>query len=412
MAKTKDSTLIVKLICLLLSFGLWLYISNVENPVRTYELKNIPVELVNEDYLTDSKFAITNKGQYTVDLKLEGPSSEVIKAKKEDFKIVADMSAYALKSGENTIPVQIVSYPENINVKNNGFLGIKVNLEELIKKEFTIKSKVKVSYKENIYEKQEAISPEKVTATGGKSAIEKINEAVLIGEAKNIDKNIKNSYDIKFLDSAGSEVTDVEADNKTAQLSITVTNGKSVPINLKTKGTMQSGLALDGYELSKAYVNIIGASGESINNIQSIDTEPVDISTLKSDSEVEAKLKLPDGVSLLDGDGGTIKVKFKVKTDEKSAQKATKNIECKVQYKNLSEALNLESSTQTVTVTLMGDQDALDKITANNVNVMLDLSKAAQEGTFDYTPEATLVNSDDVIISSVENVKIVIKKKT
>lgn len=44
MVKTKDSTLIVKLICLLLSFGLWLYISNVENPVRTYEIKNIPVE--------------------------------------------------------------------------------------------------------------------------------------------------------------------------------------------------------------------------------------------------------------------------------------------------------------------------------------------------------------------------------
>lgn len=100
MVKTKDSTLIVKLICLLLSFGLWLYISNVENPVRTYEIKNIPVELINEDYLTGSKFAIVNKEQYTVDLKLEGPSSEVIKVKKEDFKVVADMSAYALKSGE------------------------------------------------------------------------------------------------------------------------------------------------------------------------------------------------------------------------------------------------------------------------------------------------------------------------
>jgi YbbR domain-containing protein len=97
MDKSENGTLIVKIICLLLSFGLWLYISNVENPLRTYELKNIPVELINQDSLTNSKFAIINKQQFTVDLKLEGSSSEVVNAKKEDFKIVADMSTYALK---------------------------------------------------------------------------------------------------------------------------------------------------------------------------------------------------------------------------------------------------------------------------------------------------------------------------
>lgn len=411
MVKTKDSTLIVKLICLLLSFGLWLYISNVENPVRTYEIKNIPVELINEDYLTDSKFAIVNKEQYTVDLKLEGPSSEVIKAKKEDFKVVADMSAYALKSGENTIPVQIVSYPENISVKNSGFLGIKVNLEELVKKDFAIKSKVKVNYKENIYEKQESISPEKVTVTGGKSSVDKINEAVLIGEAKNVDKNTKNTYDIKFLDSNGDEVTDVEPDNKTAQLSISVTNGKSVPINLKTTGTMQSEVTLDGYELSKSYVNIVSANGDILNNIQAIDTEPVDISSLQSDSEVDAKLKVPDGISLLDGDS-TIKVKFKVKKQEKSVDSITKNIDCKVQYKNLNETLNLESSTAIATVTLTGTQQALDNVTVSNINAVIDLSKVTQEGTFEYTPDVTIVNADNVSLGSVGTVKIVVKKKT
>lgn len=222
-----------------------------------------------------------------------------------------------LKVVKNTIPVQIVSYPENISVKNSGFLGVKVDLEELVKKDFAIKSKVKVNYKENIYEKQEFISPEKVTVTGGKSSVDKINEAVLMGEAKNVDKNTKNTYDIKFLDSNGNEVTDVEPDNKTAQLSILVTNGKSVPINLKTTGTMKSEVTLDGYELSKNYVNIVSANSDILNNIQAIDTEPVDISSLQSDSEVDAKLKVPDGISLLDGDS-TIKVKFKVKKQEKS----------------------------------------------------------------------------------------------
>lgn len=405
MDKSENRTLIVKVICLLLSFGLWLYVSNVENPLRTRELNNIPVELINEGSLVDSKFAIENKQQFTVDLKLEGPSNEVLKAKKEDFKIVADMSAYALKVGENSIPVQIISAPQNINIKNNGFLGIKVNLEELVKKDFTIKSKVKVAYKENIYEKEQTIDPKTVTVTGGKSSIDKITDAILVGEEKNVDKNLQNDYDIKFVDSYGNEVGNIESDNKTAKLSISVTNGKVVPINLKTSGNVPNGFVLDGYELSRNNVNVLGDSG-NLSKVQAIDTEPVDISSLQEDSEINAKLSLPDGINVEDGDN-TVKVKFKIKKDEN----ATKNITCNVQIKNLNDAFLAETENLTANVTVIGTQAALDKISSDNINVVLDLSNLNEPGTFNYTPQATLVNASNVSISDVGSVKIVVKKK-
>jgi len=405
MDKGESRTLIVKIICVLLSLGLWLYISIVENPLRTYELKNIPVELINKDSLTNSKFTIVNEQQFTVDLKLEGSSSEVVNVKKEDFKIVADMSAYALKNGENTIPVQIINYPENINIKNNGFLGIKVNLEELVKKEFTIKSSVKVNFKENIYEKEQTISPSKVTVTGGKSSIDKISEAILTGEEKDIDKNSKKDYGIKFVDSSGNEVSDVESDNKTAQLSITITNGKVVPINLKTIGIVAQGFKMDGYELSKSNINILGRS-ESLDKIQAIDTEVVDMSSLQEDHEFDIKLKVPDGISTQNGEN-SIKVKVKVSKEEN----VIKNLTCNVQYTNLSEGLILDSSKPTVNVTLTGTQTELDKISSQNIKVILDLANVKDEGTFDYTPQATLVNANDVTISSVGSVNIVVKKK-
>ena len=405
MDKSENRTLIVKIICVLLSFGLWLYVSNVENPLRTYELKNIPVELINENSLTDSKFAIANKQQFTVDLKLEGPSSEVVKVKKEDFKIIADMSAYALKNGENTIPVQIVSYPENIDIKNNGFLGIKVNLEELVQKEFTIKSKVKVTYKEHIYEKEQTISPKIVTVTGGKSSVERISEAILTGEEKDIDKNKESEYDIKFVDSSGNEVNNIESDNKTAKLSIVVTNGKVIPINLKTTGTIPQGFVLEGYELSKNNINILGDS-QNLDKIESIDTEVVDMSSLQADSEMDVKLNLPEGISVENGEN-TIKVKFKVTKEETT----TKSLVCNVQYKNLNEAFSLDSSNSTVNVTLTGTQTELDKISSQNINVILDLANVKEEGTFNYTPQATLVNGNNVTISDVGSVNIVVKKK-
>lgn len=405
MDKSESRTLIAKIICLLLSLGLWLYISIVENPLRTYELKNIPVELINQDSLTNSKFAIVNKQQFTVDLKLEGPSSEVVKIKKEDFKIIADMSAYALKNGENTIPVQIINYPENINIKNNGFLGIKVSLEELVQKEFTIKSKVKAAFKENIYEREQTISPSKVTVKGGKSSIDKISEAVLTGEEKDIDKNSKKEYDIKFMDSLGNELNDVESDYKTAELSITVTNGKVVPINLKTTGTLPNGFKIDGYELSKNNINILG-DGQSLQKIQSIDTEFVDMSSLKEDHEFDVKLNLPEGIAVENGEN-SIKVKIKVAKEET----VTKSLVCNIQYTNLSEGLLLDSSNPTVNVTVTGTQAAVDKVSPQNIKVILDLSNVKEEGTFEYTPQAILINENDVIISAVGSVSIVVKKK-
>lgn len=411
MDKSENGTLIVKVICLLLSFGLWLYISNVENPLRTYELKNVPVELINEGSLTDSKLAIVNNQQFVVDLKLEGPSSEILKVKKEDFKIVADMSAYALKTGENTIPVQVISCPENINIKNNGFLGIKVNLEELVQKDFPIKSKVKITYKEHIYEKEETINPKSVTVTGGKSSVEKISEAILTGEENDVDQNKQSNYNIKFVDSFGNEVSNVESDAQTAKLSIVVTNGKVVPINLKTTGNIPQGFVLDGYELSKNNVNILGDS-QYLDKVGSIDTEAVDMSSLQADTEIDAKLNLPQGISVEDGDG-TIKVKFKVKKDENTTkdENVTKNLVCNVQYKNLNEAFLIENQALTVNVTLSGTQTALDVISSKNINVILDLSNVKDAGTYDYTPQATLVDGDNVTVSDVGSVNITIKKK-
>ncbi|NRT32477.1 YbbR domain-containing protein [Clostridium beijerinckii] len=405
MDKSENGTLIVKIICLLLSVVLWLYISNVENPLRTYELKGIPVELTNEDSLVDSKFAIVNKQPFTVDLKLEGPSSEILKVKKEDFKIVADMSAYALKVGENTIPAQIVSYPENITIKNNGMLGIKVNLEELTQKELTISSKVKVTYKENIYEKEQNISPKTVTITGGKSSVDKVTEAILTGEEKDVDKNKQGDYNIQFIDSFGNAVSNIESNIKTAKLSITVTNGKTVPINLKTTGNVPQGFVLDGYELSKNNVTVLGDS-QILNKLESIDTEAVDMSSLQPDSEVDVKLNLPEGISIGDGDG-SIKAKFKLKKEENT----TKNIECNVQYKNLSDVFLVTNQSLVSNVKLSGTQEALDKISSQNISVILDLANVKEEGTFDYTPQATLVNANNVTVSDVGNVSVTIKKK-
>lgn len=414
--KNKHKTLIPKLISLLLSLGLWIYISNVENPMRTYEIRNIPVELVNLDSLKSSKFAISGNQNFTVDLKLEGPSTDITKVKREDFKIVADMSAYALKIGENTIPVQIISYPENITIKNNGFLGIKINLEELVTKKFTIQSKVKLYYKDNIYEMSKRVTPDTVTVEGANSSVGRISSAVIVGEENGISENFEKSYNIKLIDSNGSEVTGVTPDIDNARLSVEVSKGKSVPINLKTTGELNAGLELKGYELSSNYVNITG-SGDALSKVQSIDTEVFDISKLEKTGEVNVKLNIPEGVNVPSGTD-YIKVKFTIQekenkpTQNETEKTVSKNLSLVVNYNNLKDGLLLESSSEKVNVTISAVQSELDKITDGSLNASVDLSSITDVGQYSYKPEVSFNSPTTATISNIDTVEVKINKKS
>ena len=63
---------IVQLVCILLSLCLWIYVTNIKNPIKSYELKNVPVEILNSNSLQDSGLALVPNQNFYVNLKIEG----------------------------------------------------------------------------------------------------------------------------------------------------------------------------------------------------------------------------------------------------------------------------------------------------------------------------------------------------
>ncbi|MBN1072994.1 hypothetical protein DVV91_01280 [Clostridium botulinum] len=402
----KNKSLVAKLICLLLSFGLWLYISNVENPVRTYELKGVPVELINKESISKSNLAIVGEESFTVDLTLEGATSEITKAKKDSFKLTADMSSYALKNGENIIPIQIVSYPQNINIKNNGFLGIKIKLETLITKDVSLKSQVNITYKENIYKKDLTVSPEKATISGPESEVNKVDRGILVGNIENLEKDINKKFPIKFVTKDNKEVKGITSKVNEAELNIKVNNGKTVPINIKTIGISNDGISIESMVAEPKSVHIIGED-KILNSINSIDTQEINISNITADAEVNTNLKLPEGVTIQEN-SQNVKVKFSVK----KAQEVTKNISCAVEYTNLNPNLIIDSSKSTANVSISGLESVINSITEAEFKATVDLSNISEEGTYTYKPSVISVNNrTDFNILSVDEVQIVLKNK-
>lgn len=398
-----SKSIVVKLICVLISTCLWFYVSNVENPTRTSKIKNVPVQLTNLLSLQDAGLAISENQDFTVDLSLEGSSKNVINAKVDDFKVEADMSAYALKEGDNLIPIKIVDYPENVSIKNNGVLAVKVKLEKMVQKDIDVVSKVKISYKDNIYEKDKKITPAKVTISGPQSAVDKVTDAVIEGEEKNVDRNMEASYDIKFIDEKGNKVSNINSNYNKAQLTIEVSNGKTVPINVKTQPNLKEGYILESAEASSDSIVITG-NAENLSKVSYIETEPIDLSEITEDTEVTAKLKLPNNITLLDG-----KDEIKVKVKIKSAEQPTSVIGVNVKCSNLKNGLAIENQNIISNVTFSGSNEDIKALTANDINASVDLSQIEEEGTYNLKPSVT--TNKNVAVSAVTEVTITIKKK-
>ena len=66
--KAKKKEILIKAICILLSFGLWLYVNNIENPKREIVVANIPVEIVGSQILSQYGLALAPNQDITVSL--------------------------------------------------------------------------------------------------------------------------------------------------------------------------------------------------------------------------------------------------------------------------------------------------------------------------------------------------------
>lgn len=408
---TKKKTIIVKCVCVLLSFILWLYVSNVENPSRTSDLKSVPVEFVNEDVLTSSNLYFSPDQNYTVDLKLEGGAKEIYSVNKSDFILKADLSGYALKKGENNIPVEVVSAPEGVTIKNKTVLTVKVLLEESTEKNVSVYSKVRTTFKDGVSKKSITVTPKSVKVSGPESLVKNVTSVVLEGDILDISKDISQSFKLIPIDSSGNEVTGVELSEDIGKVVVNVGNSKQVKINPVYKGSLPENLTLKGITLSADTVNIVGDSNV-VKSISQIDTQPINLSDIKESGTIDVKLNIPNGVSLVDNDNKvTASIEVAQKEDNIEDNVITKKIEgVKVNLTN-KENTSLTYEANSITVEVSGKSSEINVLTAENVTATASVAGITTAGEQDVKLDVSLTNAGSSvnIISKPDNVKVVVK---
>ncbi len=297
MKKKGDLRLII--LSVLLAILMWAYVLTSTNPTISKTYRNIPITIRNQDKLENGGHTIIGLDEVnSVSVKLEGSRDKILNIKEND--IYATLDVGELKEGIQAVNIEITA-PNSVNISQVEPSEVNLNVQKVIEKQLPVNVVIADNLKDGKNVEINELSPDKITIKGPINQVSKVDRIeAKIDDPKYLDGKMHN-VPITIVDKDGKNVEDLSKSNDDINVSFTVTETKTVYININLIGKLDK-----DYELVSSSVNpdavVLKANGQILKGIDEINTYPINISSLRSNRTGEIKLDLPEGVELYDGE--------------------------------------------------------------------------------------------------------------
>ncbi|NMB10190.1 MAG: hypothetical protein GX982_05800, partial [Tissierellia bacterium] len=233
---------------------------------------------------------------------------------------------------------------------------------------------------------------DKITLKGASSQVSKIKKAKVVVDASTITNDTNLNLPVQLEDENGELVEGVELSQGFINVSLSINSTKEVPIKLKTTGSPAEGINISKYTFSQEHVSIVGAK-ETLDDINYIDTKPVDLTQINETTNVNIDLDLPEGIFLSDTDK---KIILNIKVD-KIENKEISLSDSNIEVENLGENLSwkLADENKNISLNLEGGTSDLDKVNGENIKIKLNLENL-EKG----------IHTVDITVDEMEGVKV------
>lgn len=297
MDKMMDSPWFLRITALLLAMLLFLTIKSDEenlnaatNGKTTDIIRDVPVEV----YYDDDNLVVTGVPE-TVDMTIEGPTSDVQTAKQlEDFTVFVDLRS--MNMGEHDVMLQVENVSDQLQVTLDPAY-IEVNIEEKVTRELLVDPEFNDRLlAENFVVTTMKSDPQRIQVTGAKSIIDSISfvKATVSGD-QGIDKTFTKEASVKVLDKDLSKLN-VAIEPEVVNVTIEIEEySKEIPITLRQTGKPKEGVTVN--ELKPSFGNVRVYGNRAAIDALSVMVVDVDVSKLEESKQLTVKIPLPKGVS-------------------------------------------------------------------------------------------------------------------
>ena len=383
------------LLSLLIAFGLWWYVVHNVSMEDDITFNNIPVVREGETVLNEKNLIITDISAESVSMNLIGSRDDLNKVDSSNLSVKINLSNIE-EPGER-IPLSYTpSYPATvantafeISHKNPSVIFVSVDYRRTF--EIPVIVKWTGTRSENyLYDTENyTLDYTSITITGPATVADQIDHALVLIDLTNRSESFSESFRYTLCDAAGEPVdakqiiTSVEEVNLTAQIqqikevdliADVIYGGGATPENTTVT-------------LSPEVIRVTG--GEAVlselgDTYTVCDINLADIE--KSSNELRYTINLPEGVTNQTG------VSEVVVTVRFSGLKTKDVVVGNIEMINVPDGMIAEIINATLTVRVRGPEEALSRLTEEDIRAVVDLS-AAEIGTATY--KAAIIISDE-----------------
>ena len=320
MDKIFESYWALRITALILAFALLFYAkaemdTNRDTTVSTETeiLYNVPLEV----YYDDTNLIVTGLPE-TVNVMIDGPQSIVMQTKNlKDFKVFVDLTS--LMIGEHHVTIRNEGFSDKLEVSIEP-KSVNVVIEERVTKEFRVDPEMnnRLIAEEYVLDKMTA-DPATVMVTGAKSVIENISyvKATVTGEP-GIKSSFEQEANVKVLNAELNRL-DVVIQPEKVNVKVEIKEySRELPITIKQIGEFQEGVSLEDVSVEPSTLTVYGKKA-MIDELRELVVE-FDVADLEESGDYEAKVIVPDGVTVK---ANTITIHANVRKESVEADSGT-----------------------------------------------------------------------------------------
>ncbi|HCX65252.1 MAG TPA: hypothetical protein DHN33_08595 [Eubacteriaceae bacterium] len=390
--KSKNRIRVKLIISLVIALSLWAYVINDQDPRVDQRYNNIPVDLQGQEVLSEKGLTILNTEDLSVDVTVNGRTSTLYNFNWRDMTASVDLSEID-EVGRHNIVVEVEGIPPEVDL-------VRITPSNII---FDVDRKESQSEKVDLQLEGEPAEgfalvdlqsePEFVQLEGAAQRLEEVDRVIGQLQIEGIKEDLQKNIELVAVNEQGEKVENINI--SPGQINVTALIGEVFEANVEvvTEGTRDNGARVSVSEVRPDTVQL--AKRGNVGDIEAIQTEAVDISQVSDGERKELALNLPEGVYLLNEDE-RVTVTFLLEDQNEQVYEFEK-----INVENRPEGFQIDETQleRNVRLVLTGEQEQLDVLSAESINVYIDLSEVTEAGTQEF--EVLIETIDGIEVSGI-----------
>lgn len=369
------------IVALLLAGVVWSVATSEANPSRESLYPDaLPIEIVN---IPDG-MVVTQKSATTVRLTIRAPLASWNQLSSGSIHVLADLQG--LDAGLHQVPLKLQTADPQIVVTSMEPSSVGARLEPIKSRAVPIHSDILDSAPPGYTAQPPTVKPTQVTVTGPALLVDQVSEVVADVFLRGTKTPFDREVTLIARDAQGNTIQGVVLSPATATVSVQIEQRvgyKDVSVRATLKGAPAPGYWVSNIVVEPSTATIVG-SADALGKIPGfVETMAIDVSGATSDVIKRVGLSLPEGASALNSEGVAVQVSV---TPILGGQ----TVKRKVNVQGLRRGLIASVSPTQVDVILSGPVPTLEKLSPDDVQVVVDASGVGA-GTFQMRPRAPIV---------------------